>query len=323
MLPQVTVASPAGKVGELTKQAGSQGLTRRSQTLRGLDGTRNRNLCPSLAELEQLMRKALLVLAAAITAGCSAGRDDARPPLASALAIATSSIATVTVIGADTLSDSARIYYLQPEPDGGSVAFLFADPAKGVTRGLGIVQTSGGQPPQLVWPDSVTVVWWSRPHQLTFAAGTGQGVRLVVDVHAAQLEALEVTGTQSSQVPGSSVSTQASTGALSRAQAFIDSIRVQPEGTPQGSALRYQADSAIVGPGDTLAAIHVSARDIQDTKVNPAWYLAHLPSRHIQAVDSLIGRSSGLPASAGRWGADGSFYYAKERSIWQVRPNAQ
>jgi hypothetical protein len=263
-----------------------------------------------------------LLAMSAITTGCVGTQDDAEQRVPSAFTAAASPIATVTLVGADTLGDSARIHHLAPEPDGRSIAFLFADPAKGITRGLGIVQASGGQAPQLGWPDSVTSVWWSGPHQLSFTAGTGQGVRLVVDAHAAQLEAMEVAGTLSPPRLGTSA-TKPNTNGLSRAQTFIDSVRVQPEGTPQISTLRYRADSIIVAPSDTLAAVHVSASDIQGTKVNPAWYLVHLPSGHVQAIDSLIGRSSGLPASAGQWGADGAFYYAKERSLWRARPSVQ
>lgn len=261
-----------------------------------------------------------LLVISVIAASCIGSPDDTKPPVPSALTVTADPIATVTVIGADTLGDSAQIHHLVPEPDGRSIAFLFADPTKGITQALGIIQASGGQPPQLGWPDSVTSVWWSGPHQLSFTAGTGRGVRLVVDAHAAQLEAMEVTGAYSPPGPESS-GAKPNANALSRAQAFIDSVRVQPEGMPQGSTLRYRADSIIVAPGDTLAAVHVSASDIQGTKVNPAWYLVHLPSGHVQAIDSLIGRSSGLSASAAQWGPDGAFYYAKERSLWRVRPS--
>jgi hypothetical protein len=287
-----------------------------------LDGT-GVGICAHLLQSWDLMPRILSLLAIlAISAGCVGTHDDAEQPAPSAFTVAANPIATVTVVGADTLGDSARIHHLAPEPDGRSIAFLFADPAKGITQGLGIIQVSGGQPPQLGWPDSVTSVWWSGPHQLTFTAGTGQGVRLVVDAHAAQLEAMEVTGVPNPPRLGTSA-TKPSTNALSRAQAFIDSVRVQPEGTPQISTLRYRADSIIVAPSDTLAAVHVSASDTQGTNVNPAWYLLHLPSGHVQAIDSLIGRSSGLSASAGQWGADGAFYYAKERSLWRVHPSVQ
>ena len=270
------------------------------------------------------MQKTLsLLVSCAISANCTSNRDDVKSPTAAAFTVLASPVATITVIGADTLSDSARIHHLEPEPDGGSIAFLFADPAKGVTRGLGISQAAGSQIPQLAWPDSVISVWWSGPHQLSFTAGTGQGVRVVGNSHAAELEALEMAGKQDTPPPRGSVSTQPNTSALSRARAFIDSIRVQPEGTPQRSALRYQTDSIIMAPGDTLAAVHVLATDTQGMNVNPTWYVVHIPTGHMHAVDSLIGKSSGLPASAGQWGTDGSFYYAKDRSIWRAQPNAK
>lgn len=267
-------------------------------------------------------RASLLAGITAMVAGCISEQENSKSPVASRLATATSSLTAITVVGVDTLSDSAWIHRVQPEPDGGSVAFLFADPAKGITRGLGLVESSGLTGAQLAWPDSVGSFWWSGAHQLSFTAGTGQGVRVVVDAHAAQLEALEVTGAQSrastQPPPGNS-----NTAALARAQAFIDSIRIQPGGTPQGSALRYLADSVFLAPGDTFAAVHVLATDGRGLIVNPAWYLAHLPSGHVQPIDSLTGRSTGLPSSAGQWGADGAFYYAKERSIWRATAKTQ
>lgn len=269
-----------------------------------------------------MRRASLLIGTAATLAGCMSGSKDAEVRAASGLETAISPLATISMVGLDTLSDSAWIHHLQPEPDGGSVAFLFSDPAKGVSRGLGLVGSSGSPRPQLVWPDSVATFWWSGAHQLSFTSGTGQGVRVVVDVHAARLEALERTGSSTPPPTDRDVRT-ADSAALARAQAFIDSIRVQPQGRPQGSTLRYRADSIMLAPGDTFAAVHVSANDSQGTTVNPAWYLVHLPSGHTQPVDSLTGRSTGLLSSAGQWSSDGAFYYAKERSIWRAQPRAQ
>jgi hypothetical protein len=274
------------------------------------------------------MQRALSALAIsagfAITGSCISDQDATNRLTSSVFTAEVNPVASITFIGADTLSDSARIYRLEPEPDGGSVAFLFADPGKGITQGLGIVQASGGQRAQVGWPDSVLSVWWSNSHQLSFTAGTGQGVRLVVDVHAAELKAAEVPGAGiAPQGAGRTGSAQLNANALSRAQAFIDSVRVQPAGMPQRSALRYEADSTLVGPGDTLAAVHVSAGGREGSKVNPAWYLVHLPSGQVQLVDSLTGRSPGLPASAGQWAANGLFYYAKDHSIWRAEPKVQ
>jgi hypothetical protein len=269
------------------------------------------------------MRRELLCLCVpALIVGCMRDDDSAEPSVASGLTATTSPLATIGAVGIDTLSDSAWIHRVQPEPDGGSVAFLFADPAKGVSRGLGLVDASGTPGPQLVWPDSVHSFWWSGPHQLSFNSGTGQGVRVIVDAHAAQLEALQRAASDT-RPPNEPAVRTPNAAALSRAQAFIDSIRVQPEGTPQGSTLRYQADSIILAPGDTFAAVHVLANDGRGTTVNPAWYLAHLPSGHVQPIDSLTGRSAGLLSSAGQWGSDGAFYYAKERSIWRTQPRTQ
>lgn len=249
---------------------------------------------------------------------CVNDGDNTKSVAAAGLTLMTNSLAVITVVGMDTLSDSASIHRVQPEPDGGSVAFVFADPAKGITSGLGLVNLSGAPTAHLAWPDSVTSFWWSGAHQLSFTAGTGHGVRVVVDAHAAQLEALEATGTRP-HLSDIRVPSEQNAAALSRTQTFIDSVRVQPGGTPQESALRYRADSIIIAPGDTFAAVHVSAGN-KGMTANPAWYITHLPSGHVRPVDSLTGTSSGLPASAGAWGADGAFYYAKEQSVWRAQP---
>ena len=276
-----------------------------------------------LLQSEITMRPVPLIAAVSLATGCIGNESDTNRRTASKFTAAVEPITTIGVIGADTLSDSARIHQLEPEPDGRSIAFLFADPAKGVSRGLALFQTTGTQGAQLVWPDSVMSVWWATPHQLAFTAGTGQGVRVVVDAHAAQLEALE-TSRATSRPPSDTTrgASEASRSALDRAQRFIDSLRVQPQGTPQGSALRYRPDTILVGPGDSLAAAHVSATDAQGSRSNPAWYVVHLPSGQVQAVDSLIGRSIELAPTAAKWGHDGTFYYAKGQSIWRVRPTA-
>ena len=253
---------------------------------------------------------------------CVNGQENAKSPAASSFSVVTSPVSTIAIVGIDTLSDSASIQRVLPEPDGSSIAFLFADAAKGITRGLGVIQASGVSGAQLAWPDSVISFWWSGPHQLSFVAGTGQGVRVVVDAHASQLQALEVAGAQARQLPPTANLDSSTRAVFSRAQAFIDSVRVQPEGTPQRSTLRYEVDTIRLAPSDTFAAMHVLARDLQGTKVNPTWYLAHLPSGHMRAIDSLTGQSRGLPSTAGEWGADGRFYYAKEQSIWRAEPTA-
>src|SRR5919108_1575573 len=265
-----------------------------------------------LLQSEIIMRLIPLVIAAVcMTLGCVGDGSNPERRRSARLTAVAEPIATITVMGADTLSDSARIYQLEPEPDGRSIAFLFADPEKGLSRALAVVQTTGSHSVHLVWPDSVVSVWWASPHQLSFTAGTGQGVRVVVDVHAAQLEALETEVPNQPTSRGSRKASDAATNALARTQKFIDSLRVQPEGTPQRSVLRYRADTVLLGPGDSLASAHVSAMDGQGSKSNPSWYLLHLPSGQIEPLDSLTGQSSELAPTAAKWGENGVFYYAK------------
>ena len=269
------------------------------------------------------MRKPLeLIALLMVGAGCTTGQEKTSERSISTFNAFAEPLLTVSTIGVDTVSDSAWISHIKPEPDGQSVAFIFADPGKGATRALGIAQASGPQTSHLVWPDSVASVWWSAPHELRFTAGTGQGIYAVVDAHAAALETLAITDSARAPPAPPRSANQARTEALARVQSFIDSVRVQPEGTPQRSALRYRADTVIVASGDTLAAAHVSA-DAAGASVNPAWYIVHIQSGFVQAVDSLVGRSAGLPRSAGGWDNSGRFYYAKDRSIWRARVDAR
>jgi hypothetical protein len=270
--------------------------------------------------MRQRLVRALAFASVALASlpACAVEREDRKAAAELRLDAVISPVASIQAVGIDTLGDSASIQQIRPEPDGGSVAFLFADPAKGIRDGLGLVSTTPSQAAQLAWPDSVTAFWWSGPHQLSFTAGTGQGVRVVVDAHAAELQALNTQSSQGAQPPRGPSDTAAQSARV-RAQTFIDSIRVQPGGTPQQSALHYHVDTVITA-GDTLAAIHVIATDAaQATRSNPTWYLAHLPTGHVHPIDSLTGQSSGLPATAGAWGPEGIFYYAKERSIWRAQ----
>lgn len=257
-----------------------------------------------------------------IATGCNTGGEATGERSISTFSAVAEPLVTVSTVGVETVSDSASISDILPEPDGQSVAFIFADPAKGAARALGIVQISETRTSHLVWPDSVMSVWWSGPHELQFTAGTGQGVYAVIDAHAAALEALAITGSPRAAPRPPAATEQARTMALARVQSFIDSLRVQPEGTPQRSALRYRADTIIIAAGDTLAAAHVSA-NAEGSSVNPAWYLIHIESGSVRSVDSLVGRSVGLPRSAGGWDSRGTFYYAKERSIWRARATAR
>jgi hypothetical protein len=268
------------------------------------------------------MRMTLALAALISIVSCDTARQQTSEKSISTFNAVAEPLVTVSTIGVDTVSDSAWVSHIKPEPDGESVAFIFADPAKGTTGALGIVQASGPQTSHLVWPDSVISVWWSGPHELRFTAGTGQGVYAVVDAHAATLEALATTDSASAARTPAAPANQARAKALARLQSFIDSVRVQPEGTPQRSTLRYRADTVILAAGDTLAAAHVSA-EANGVSANPAWYLVHIQSGTVQPVDSLVGSSVGLPRSAGAWDNNGRFYYAKERSIWRASVTAR
>lgn len=265
----------------------------------------------------------LLLGTLAAGSACTSGNDAVRRTAPVTLTVATQPITTVAVIDADTLSDSVRILAVSPEPDGGSVAFLFADRARQIARGLALAQASGAQQVQLVWPDSVSRMWWSKPHELSFSSGTGRGVRVVIDAHAAQLQAIQGEASVHDTVNTRTANADLIKPSLSRAQAFVDSIRVQPAGAPHQSALRYSADTVLLGPGDSLAAVHVTAVGPEGRQVNPTWYLLYVPNGDMHPLDSLVGAPSGLIAETGQWGADGAFYYAKDRSIWRARPTVR
>src|SRR3989337_1969 len=122
----------------------------------------------------------LLAGLALATAAC-AGDDDAVRQPASAdatYAISSERRAELGAIGGDTLSEAARFLPLPPEADGDAIVFTFADSARGVTSGLGIIDRRLSSA-QLLWPDSVTRAWWIGPHSLAFATRTGSGVRVV------------------------------------------------------------------------------------------------------------------------------------------------
>ena len=120
------------------------------------------------------MAKPLIVMILLATAlGCRQERR--RPEGPRPVGVETSDVGSIHRIGADTLSDSARITHLFPEPDGASVAFTFVDSARHVTSGLGLL-IPGRDTAQLVRADSVTAVWWSAPRRLAFQSGSGSGI---------------------------------------------------------------------------------------------------------------------------------------------------
>ena len=222
--------------------------------------------------------------------------------------------ASFEIVGADTLSDSARIIRIVPEQDGDGVITLFADPARRVSSGLAIVDRRMAHP-QLVWPDSVTSVWWTGPHTLAFTTTTGQGIRLVVDVHAATLKIADTTGRGLQSPPTAAV---ADSSVIGRSRAFIDSIHVQPAGTPQGSALTYSVTRVVPSPDGSLAAFHAAARGPAETMTNPGWFILDRSSGVVAPVEQVTGPLSELPSEAGEWGGNGSFLYAKGRAVWNA-----
>jgi hypothetical protein len=228
-------------------------------------------------------------------------------------AIRSSQRADIRLVGQDTLSDSAHIVRLIPEPDGDAVAILFADPLRQVSAGLALIDRAH-LASQLLWPDSVTTAWWSAPHSIAFSTRTGKGVRAVVDVHKASLEVIE----RAVETPPSPASPAQHPDALSRATAYIDSLHVQPAGQPQGSTLKYTVDRIMPSPGGRFAALYVIARDSAGRPMNPAWYAMDLPSGRIEQIEQITGSTLELPAEAAGWGSEGHFFFAKGRSVWEA-----
>ncbi|HEU4564164.1 MAG TPA: hypothetical protein VFS05_05935 [Gemmatimonadaceae bacterium] len=276
---------------------------------------------PRASGARPLLAPALLALLAPIAAGC---REEPRPTqTAGAITVTTSELGAVHRVGADTLGDSARITRLVPEPDGDAVVFTVADPARGITAALAILAREGNGAAQLVWPDSVTRFWWSGPHRLAFEAASGQGVHVVVNVHAASLA--PVASARDSVPPAPRVDEWLGAANRARATAYIDSVRVQPEGEPQESALRYTVTSAVPAPADSLVAFHVIARGSESAnggadggRMNPAWYILDARTRAVTPVDSITGRAEAMPEGAAGW-AEGRFFYVKGEGVWEAR----
>jgi hypothetical protein len=265
------------------------------------------------------MRIALAILSAAICGtlifGCRDARDDAAPAAGvTALTTHTTQRAAFEIVGADTLSDSARILRILPEPDGDGIVAMFAEPARRVSAGLGIIDRRMAHP-QLLWPDSVTDVWWVSSHTLAFATTTGQGIRLVADVHAATLT---IADTSDSRLARPAFTVSVDSTVAQRARAYVDSVHVQPGGTPTTSTLAYSVSHVVPSPDGTLIAFHVQARDPSGVLTNPAWYVLDRSSGTATALDRVTGVATELPAEAGAWSTNKSFFYAKGRAVWEA-----
>src|SRR5688572_8897233 len=127
--------------------------------------------------IRHLFLSAFAILPAACTRDQPPPGDNARE---TSLRVHNTQRNSFDIVGSDTLSDSTRILEIHPEQDGDALVILFADPGRRVSAGLAIVDRKM-EAPQLLWPDSVTSVWWSGPHMLAFTTTTGAGIRLVVD----------------------------------------------------------------------------------------------------------------------------------------------
>ncbi len=252
------------------------------------------------------------------TAACT--RDDtAEQPQAGrgAFSLSTERRAELGAIGGDTLSEPARFLALLPEADGDAIVFTFADSARRVTSGLGIIDRRLSSA-QLLWPDSVTRAWWIGPHSLAFATHTGTGVRVVVDVHAAALEV--VTRGADSGVTASAPRVAGDTiEARARATRYLDSLRLQPGGQADRSQLRYQVISLRTAPGGQMGAFYTSASDSAGARTNPAWYFIDYQSGQVLPIDEVTGPISELPESAAAWSDNGRFIYVKGRQIHEAQ----
>ncbi|HKG92479.1 MAG TPA: hypothetical protein VKA84_11325 [Gemmatimonadaceae bacterium] len=266
-------------------------------------------------------------LAAAALAACDSARDagqgskGANAP-AGALAVNTSQRTVLRVVGRDTLSDSAYIVRLVPEPDGDAVAFVFADPERRIHAGLGIAQHDSASA-QLLWPDSVTTVWWGGPHAISFSTETGRGAYVVVDVHAKEAKVAPPDSARQTPPTRADTATAIATAAAHdaaerRAIAFLDSLHVQPTGRPQGgAALRYEVRSVLMARGGRFGAFYASATDSAGRRVNPAWFIIDPRSGAVAQVDEVVGPASELPERAGGW-TETTFVFAKRLGLYET-----
>jgi len=245
------------------------------------------------------------------------GRD--APPVAdrssgTSLTVHTTQRSAFQMVGGDTLSDSAQILSIHPEQDGDAIVTLFADPIRRVSAGLAIVDRKMAAP-QLLWPDSVSNIWWPGAHTLAFTTATGDGIRLVIDIHAAELQVADTSARALAQPAALAVSDSAM---IRRARTYTDSVRMQVAGAPQGSALTYAVTRLVPAADGRLAAFHTAARDTQGALTNPAWYALDRESGAVTPIDQVTGPVAELRPEAGQWSESGSFFYAKGRALWEA-----
>lgn len=261
------------------------------------------------------MTRLTLCMAAVVLLACGRPAKDVDSP-AGTLQARVVHRAFLRAIALDTLSDSARILKLFPEPDGDAVAFTFADPVRGITGGLGLLDLRRPLP-QLAWPDSISQVRWRAPHELVFTTGTISGVRVIIDAHADTLTTFEDSASMDA-TPMAAI--EVGDDARARATRFTDSIRIQPTDAPATSVLHYAPTHFLPAPHDSIIAFQTTAAAANmTTRSNPTWYLLDLRTGAVQPLDSLTGSARLMPAEAAAWTADGSFLFTKGLALYEAR----
>jgi len=214
--------------------------------------------------------------------------------------------ADARVIGAESLSANARITAVFPEPDGDAVAFLFTEPARGVSSGLAIAQRRRPAP-ELLWPDSVTGVGW-RGHSVAFRTMTGIAAQAVVDVHAETISvrpaAPELEGVMSA------TSADAASAATAITSWIDSALGAQMKGSSRPQLLSRQPS-----PNGKWTAFYAAPPGADNSG---AWYAMETGTGRVLLLeDASAGQ---LSPSAGGWAGDSLFVFARGRTLFDARP---
>jgi hypothetical protein len=257
-------------------------------------------------------------LVAASSLVCTDGRSTSDEPPAAQVEVHTTQERLLTSIGPDTLSDSARITRLLIDPaDDATFVLTFADQSVGISSGLAMIDNRSPVA-QLVWPDSVTAVWWPASHQLAFTTERTSNARVVIDVHAADLL---VVDSLTNPVPVPDPPPLSTTDSILRTRAvrYVDSIHAQtPGAAARRSAFVYSVDTYHASRDGRLLAFHVTARNSEGRASNPSWFLIGHEASTADSIDQVIGSADELPAQAAAWANDTTFYYVKGRTLWKA-----
>lgn len=257
-----------------------------------------------------------LACSAASFAACAEEPERGATPESPAFAAPIQPRSTVRALPTDTLSDAARIVRLVPEPDGQAVAVLFADSLSGVSSGLALNEL-GEDRMELLWPDSVSNVWWPSAHVVAFTTQTGRGVRVVIDVHAESLTVIERLD-DSLAVPAIAPADESE--ARARATTYIDSVFAQAEGRATRGELTYAVARLLPQREGDLVAVYVLGSTSDGRRSNPAWYLLDRRTRQMTRVDAVVGPAEQMPEDGAGWTESGLFLYAKGLTIWSAEP---